>query len=338
MLRSPLRCALPLLASLLLGCGATRGFVADTAAAAVDEGVGELSQEEQRDELARILGDRELRRETREIARELVDAAISSATTEERAEAVTGLLRRFGTITGTEIGVHTGRSLATTMVAQLDEALANLSTEGSRERIALLTATVTRTLLEVFADGMRDHVGPAMREVVRQDVALGIEQALDERLTDAFANTSRIVAREAVIGAGEGLEELEERGDIRLLRSMSGTLEEGEDLAEAAVFGVGLLIGLLAAGIVLAVIALRRAKRGAGRTRDALLTLITAIKGTEREEWSGELCDALKRGLRDNEGAELVRDILRARPDLRLCPGVRDELEDDSELPSPTPR
>lgn len=316
-----------ILVPLLAACGAFRDLAGSTTAAGVDRGIGELAEEEQRDELARILEDRELRRETREAAAEIVNAAIDGAATQERVAAIEATLMRLGRLTGTEMGQHTGRSLAMTMVDEIDRALEGLTTEESRERIALLTRTVGASLADVMADGLREDVGPAVREVIRDDVAVGIEQALDERLDEALGDTARVMAREAVIGAGEGYEELREREDVGIVDRFRGALEQGEDLAQMLVFALGLLVGLLVGALVLTFLASRRARAKAEQEHDALLLVMSALKGTEGRPWSRELCDALREGMRDQRGGDVVRSVLRSRPDLRLCPGVREQLE-----------
>jgi hypothetical protein len=292
----------------LSGCGAS---VEGLAGGAVEGGLEELAQQERQRQLASVIADPEIQRATGEMVATLVGAAVGELTREERTAAIEDALARYSAVVGTELGSSVAQAVAREMRAALDEPLV------APDQLEQLSASVATGLARGLAVGLREEVGPATREVIREDVAVAMEEALDERLQAALGRAARTMAREAVIGATEAMAEGQEHrrgGGFR--ENLRGLFEQGEDVAQWSVAAVILLVvfALLSIGALL--IAARRARRDARRTRSALTTMVGAIERAEDRAWSPELHAILREAYRGEDSAELVRSILREDPSL----------------------
>lgn len=297
-----------ILALAVSGCGAT---VEGVAGGAVEGGLEELAEQEQQRQLATVIADPAIQRATGQMVAELVDAALGELTREERAAAFEDALARYTAVVGTELGSSVARAVAQEMQGVLDAPLV------APDRLEELSAGVAAGLARGLAAGLREEVGPATREVIREDVAVAMEEALDERLQAALGRAARTMAREAVIGATEAMAEGQEhRGGGGFRENLRGLFEQGEDVAQWSVAAVVLLVLFVVLAIGALVIAARRARRDARRTREALTTMISAIERAEDRAWSPELHTILRDAYRGHASAELVRSILREDPSL----------------------
>ncbi len=297
-----------ILALAISGCGAT---VEGVAGGAVEGGLEELAEQEQQHRIATVIADPAIQRATGQMVAELVDAALGELTREERAVAFEGALARHTAVVGTELGSSVARAVAAEMQGVLDAPLV------ASDRVEELSASVAAGLARGLAVGLREEVGPATREVIREDVAVAMEEALDERLQAALGRAARTMAREAVIGATEAMAEGQEhRGGGGFREDLRGLFEQGEDVAQWSVVAVALLVLFVVLAIGALVIAARRARRDARRTREALTTMMGAIERTEDRAWSPELHAILKEAYRGQASAALVRSILREDPSL----------------------
>lgn len=302
------RLSIGILALAIAGCGAT---VEGAAGGAVEGGLEELAEQEQQRQLASVIGDPEIQRATGEMVAALMDAALEELTREERAAAFEDALARYSAVVGTELGSSVSEAVAQQLQDSLDGSL------GSSDQLEELSASVAAGLARGLAVGLREEVGPAMREVIREDVAIAMEEALDDRLQAALGRAARTMAREAVIGATEAMAEGQEhRSGGGFRENLRGLFEQGEDVAQWSVAAVVLLVVFAVLAIGALVVAARRARTDARRTRQALSTMITAIEGAGDREWSPELHAILKEAYRGQDSPELVRSILREDPSL----------------------
>ena len=298
-----------ILAVAIAGCGAT---VEGVAGGAVEGGLEELAQQEQQRRLASVIADPEIQRATGDMVASLIDAALGELTREERAAAFENALARYTAVVGTELGSSVSQAVAREMRGVLDAELV------APDQLEELSASVSAGLARGLAVGLREEVGPATREVIREDVAVAMAEALDdERLQAALGRAARTMAREAVIGATEAMAEGQEHrrgGGFR--ENLRGLFEQGEDVAQWSVAAVVLLVVFAVLAIGALLIAARRARRDARRTRQALTTMVSAIEHTEDRAWSPELQAILREAYRGQDSPELVRSILREDPSL----------------------
>ncbi|MFW6087276.1 MAG: DUF4381 family protein [Myxococcota bacterium] len=304
----------------MMGCA--RGLASQAAGGAVDESLEEAAEAEGQRDLGKILSNPEVRQATRELSRSVVQGAIVGLTEDERLQGTDPALDGFATEVAAEVGAAATGAIVTTLSEQLPEltetTLDQLGSDGSREQLAAVTRTVTTAVLEAFAAGLRTDVGPALRQVIATDVALGTRAALDGGLGEAVGDTARIAGRNFVIGSEDGLVRVlgDEQGALSIV--LARTLGQGAGLAPLVFWGLALVAALLVAGLVWAVVRLRRARAEAREQREATRLLMTAFKAAEKRPWSEELQAVLRQEMRDREGAEHVRRLLRDHPELRM--------------------
>lgn len=320
LLRPPSAVVLVVSLASLLGCA--RGLASQAAGGAVDQSLEEASEQEGQQDLGKILSNPEVRQATRDLSRSVVQGAILGLTEDERLQEMDPALDGLAAGVAAEVGAAATEAMVTTLAERLPElseaTLDQLGSEDSRAQLASVTHAVTTALLEAFATGLRTDVGPALRQVIASDVAVGTRAALDGGLDEAIGNTARIVGRNFVIGSEDGLARVlaDEKGALSIV--LARTLGQGTGLASLMMWAWALAALLLAAGLVWTIIRFRRARAEAREQREATILLMSAFKESEKRPWSGELQEVLGRAMRDHEGAERVRRLLRDHPELRL--------------------
>jgi hypothetical protein len=310
-------CALTCLAALLgSGCaGTVKQAAKDAAPAAVEGAVDEAQDPETRNNIAQILADPQIRAATADMAEAVIDGALRGVTDPEQAarlERVTNLfVTQVGSALATSLQRDIGPALASTFANAVEGSLAGALDGDTEARLQALAVAVSRGTLHGVGESMLDMNGqasPALSYVVGQ-FARGVTREAAFGFQDAVTLS---VQRDA-----EG----HTRGDVlATVGRLSDLLRLGPILL---VGGLLLLLALGAAGLLWALLSLRRQRRLSRAHEDAALALARAIKATENAAWSDELRAHLARATDDDAGGEPLRRLLRDHAELKLSPRAR---------------
>jgi hypothetical protein len=310
-------CALTCLVTLLgAGCaGTVKQAAKDAAPAALEGAVDEAQDPETRNNIAQILADPQIRAATADMAEAVIDGALRGVTDQEqsaRLERVTNLfVTQVGSALATSLQRDIGPALASTFANAVEGSLAGALDGDTEERLQALAVAVSRGTLHGVGESMLDMNGqpsPALSYVMGQfarditrEAAFGFQDAVTLSVQrDADGHT---------------------RGDVlATVGRLSDLLRLGPILL---VGGLLLLLALGAAGLLWALLSLRRQRRLSRAHEDAALALARAIKATENAAWSDELRAHLARATDDDAGGEQLRRLLRDHAELKLSPRPR---------------
>jgi Flp pilus assembly protein TadB len=152
------------------------------------------------------------------------------------------------------------------------------------------------------------------------------EMGTPEERGQALGSVAHEVAKGATLGFQDAIDEAKRQrasGEMRkdegsLLVAAGDAAATGSRIMWMMSIGLGVIALVLALGLVWA-IRKNRARRAELEQRDeALLLLTAAIKSTETEPWANELRAALKKSMRDRQGGDHIRKVLREKQGLRL--------------------
>ena len=186
-------CSLGLVLS-LASCGPLISDIAEEAVdpavpVAVGESLAELAEEENQEYLNELLD-----LEGIEDASERIGRGI-----------VVGMLSAFATLDAPqfeEVDFSSG----------IDGAVYSLVSAVEQEATPVvvgLAFAMTMAVVEAMAVGLREEIGPVVRELLVQEVGPGIQEMLDEEFNAAIGETARQLAFYATIGTAEGLRQIE---------------------------------------------------------------------------------------------------------------------------------
>lgn len=147
--------------------------------------------------------------------------------------------------------------------------------------------------------------------MLENDVGGGARALLSPEFNSAVGGTAREISRQSVLGARAAITEIRPEG-------ISGILASAFESGWAVALALGALLLALTIGLVVVYARWRRDRAEAHRREDAVVSLAKAIKSMEERPWSPELKQELRAHLRDREGADYVREVLRNDPSLRL--------------------
>ncbi len=229
--------------ALAVGCGcassvkeATKGATTGTTEA--------MEEPENRQRVLSTVESPEIQAAVRDLAADATSGAASVITDEKSAEQI----RRFA--------VEVARAAAS---AAVDAALTQTSSPENQRRMqqsaVTMAESVTQASMSRLADDLPRTVGPAMGQVVRDDVAPSLRQLASSPDTRAaFSSAIYEAARQAVLGSNEATAELERSKPKKgLLARASSAMTEG-----GLVLGVAFVV--LLATIVVLLLALLRAR------------------------------------------------------------------------------
>jgi hypothetical protein len=262
--------------------GCIRYGAGEAAEGALGSVLDEMAEEERREQLAEVAASPEMQEAVEDLTRAVARAAVAG------------------------------------MAEELDAVLTEDLDEQARARMEPLVGGLTEAMLVAFADNMRAEVGPAMRQVLARDVGAGMAEALDGPLGHALARTARNVGRELTVGTGEGVATLADADAPPSVPALAALTQGGMSLLHVGAAILALLVLLLASLLGYLIVRTRHARAEAHAREESLLVLLTAIKGAQGQPWAPELRALLGRELRDQQGAERLRELLRRHPELRL--------------------
>ena len=262
--------------------------------AATDEAVEEATDVEARRRLLAMAEDPRIKEATQEMVEQAMKGVVESLHEEP-------VQKQMGEITNTLTN------------AFVDEVVTALSAPGTQQKFQHAAAGFASGVLAEAAQSMRSEFGPAMRDVVQQDLAPAMRASLDDQMNQTLGHTAQRVAYSAVLGANEGLGDAFSSGFGRDLRSWSGT---GINLLYAALFGLGLVALILLSLAVMAVARARRARSDVQRLESATLLLATAMRERHESPETTEIVELVRAALHDHvesHGRHRLLDALSLR-------------------------
>lgn len=300
------------------GCAETAKQAARSAAPAAAEGTLDAARKpDNRQDIATIIGDPQIREASKALAGSVADGVFDALTDEERTAALERLSARLVEHLGPALAKTTMRDLRPAMSAviaeSVDQTMARLLSDENRERAGSVVAEIAQSAVR----GMSEQIG--------NDVArLG---ATPDGTAEA-ANLSLLLARNAGRGVALGIQDAVSE---TTLRREQGQKRPGEILAlagQAADLGVGLAaamaLALIGGAIALCAILAwlgwraRNFRRESERREDALLMLARVIKSTENAAWAQELHERIRDAARDDTAGNTLREVLHRHGNLRL--------------------
>lgn len=193
----------------------------------------------------------------------------------------------------------------------VDGAFDSFTSEEHSARMNALVDTYVRTATVSFAAAMREHLEPEIARMVGASVDAAFARASAPENREFLGGTAREISRQTVLGARAGLAEARPGG-------AAGVFATALTTGWAFALFFGLLLIALAIGLIVVYRRGRRDRAEAHRREEAVISLTRAIKSMEERPWSPELRRELREQLRDREGTEYLREVLRQDPSLRL--------------------
>ncbi len=279
---------------------ASKAAVQGAAPAAADAGLTMMEDQRTRQRVADIMGTPEVQQAIQELSGGVSAGVVKGLTSDEMTAHMTKLVEQF--TQAFMVGF-------TRSVGEVDLGPAADKLQARADGIAAsITASVARSLAKEVPESIApalhkaivDDVGPAMGEVMHKDVAPGFASMMKSPdVQAAFAQTTREVARQAVLGSNEGLAELAEKKKRDEGGSPLGTI--------GAFFATRTwLLVLLVAAVVFAIplIWLLRERREATRYREEAerrtnraSALLAAIERNGEQGWSNNVLELLREQL-----------------------------------------
>lgn len=294
--------------ALTLGCARTaREAARQGAPAAVEGSLDKVEQPPTRARIAEVLEDPHLLDSTSHLSAAVADGVVQSVTGPDSQARLQQATERLVV----EASPAVARALDETIDASLDRALA----PGMEERIEDLVAAATRSTLQGLGRELVDGQGrpaPALSHAtghlvrgLTREAALGLDDAVRKAQQEAGAGNTRDAGLLALAGESAHL----------VLGGTRALVWSPVLLALAALAAVTTLL-------TLALILLQRYRSRSRAHTEAVLALARAIKSTENARWAGELRDHLRDTVRNTEGGEELRKLLRDHADLWFAPAA----------------
>jgi hypothetical protein len=242
-----------------------------------------------------------VRRATHDLGVGLVNGLISGLSDEQQ----TARIREMAQGTAADLTATLAGSMQRELAPAVRQVAASAAegamrqalSEPQRMQAAAFASDVTRATVAA----MVQELGPALRDSVSPE------------LRDALSDATRQMAREAVIGAQEGMAEYRQQNP-------GGLLARGVALAQWIAVLLALVIAALGLWLYKLTAQARRGRAEAKRREAAMLVLAEAIRATEGKPGSRELLDEIQRRLGGSEQSDYLRRILRTDPDIGARP------------------
>jgi hypothetical protein len=229
----------------VVGCApnlqsAAKEVAVGAAPAAIDSSLETLTEQRTRDRVLLLMSSPEMQKTLESIATSFTKGATKVLTSDEMAKSSSELASSI--------------AQAATRVA-VDAAMSELASPANERRLTDLmtaaTTAATRSAMVSMADELRRTLGPALGDMVRENVVPSVRGLMTD--SDARSTVGAIafeVSRQAVLGSNDAMAELERRRNKQgTLAQLSGLFAHTQLLlAGAAVAGlamIGLLVALL---------------------------------------------------------------------------------------------
>ena len=227
----------------------------------------------------------------------------------------------------------------------LDGAMQTLSEEDRQAQMKVLMAEVQKAANQMIASSLDTALSSMLSEKTEKriramlvgivaDMIVTVTKTAKAELTptdegvEAMSLAARKVTKQVTLGFQDAIDEThtaKEKGDLP--QGHGSVLWAAGEVAEsgnALIYGLGGAIGILTLALVGMFVWFSRRFRShqseLEKREEALVLLTEAIKSTEEKPWAGELQSALRQKLRDQDGGNVMRNLLKKRGDLRYNP------------------
>jgi hypothetical protein len=232
-----------LLLPTLVGCApnlqsAAKDVTQGAVPAAIDSSLETLAEQRTRERVLQLMSSPEMQKTLEAMATSFTKGATKVLTSDEMAKSSSELTSSI--------------ARAATRVA-VDAAMSEMASPENERRLTDLmtaaTAAATRSAMASMADELRRSLGPALGDVVRDNVAPSVRGMMTDPETRSTVGAIAFEAsREAVLGSNDAMAELErKRNKQGTLARLSGLLEHTELLLGFVVVAVCAIVGLLVA-------------------------------------------------------------------------------------------
>ncbi|MDB4934012.1 MAG: hypothetical protein JWP87_984 [Labilithrix sp.] len=282
---------------------ASEEAVKGAAPAAAGASLGLLEDQRTRQRVADVLGTPEMQDAIQELSSGLSAGVVKGLASDEMTAHMTKLVEQFMRAFVNAFAQSAGElgPSADALQARADRFASTLSASVTRS----IATEIPQSLAPALHKAIVDDLGPAMGEVMQKDMAPGFAAMMKSAdVQSALAQTTREVARQAVLGSNEGLAELSEKKQRN---------EGGSPLGTIGAFFVTRtwLVVLIVAAVVFAIpiLWLLRERRTATRYRqdaerraNRASALLAAIERSGDRGWSNNVLELLREQLVGDEG------------------------------------
>lgn len=275
---------------------------------AIQAGIDKMDDPETKRRIAQMMASPEMRAVERELIAGLVDSTLATLSEEERAERIGALTTRA------MAGIVRGASRE--LSGAMDEAMGPERRNQLSQAVGTIVAASVRSAVEGLRDAelgktlstaMTDEIGPAVQKALRENIGPGLAEALkDEEFTRSLGATARVLGREMVLGATEGLAQTQQPkqdGSPSVLTRITDFARQGAKFAGSAAWLFGLIIVALFVWIMKLLAQAKRYREESDRRAATARLLTEASKVSEGKPWSNEFISALQERIRAEEEA-----------------------------------
>lgn len=284
-----------------LGCvSGTNRIVRAAVPAGIDETLGAFDDPENQELLLRLAEDPELREAAHDLAAAVARGAFDGVTDEEHARELKALSESYvRTVSAAlaqeldeEISPAATRSVQRIVGGAIASAMSSKQERLTRGFVDGVTRTAVVALMQSTAQGLQDDLGPALGAVIRKDLGPALRAAihddlqpalhelLDSEGSEAASRLVRQIAKDAVLGANDGMSELG--------ISLSPNEEDGMGLFGWVTVVLGLVVAILLILLVRTILRRRTLEQDRARLEQERLrserTLLTILRTLQSAE------------------------------------------------------
>lgn len=307
-----------------IGCAGAEGLTRRAVPAALDSSVEYLEDPEAQKKIQRLLEDPQIQAASRELTSALVEGALDGATDEERQTRLRGLTTRFID----SVAAAAARNLREDISPALNQAaasavqrvLATALSPQSRQQAGAMVDEVTRSAVSAMTQsagrGLRDDLGPALGHMIRADLAPAMRDAVRTDLLPVVFLMSREMSRGVVLGAADGLRELDVRNRLgeyegSLWNRLDLLLHKGIQLSQILAWALGLLVVIFGVLFARAVLLRRRIEAERARSERILLGVMQGLQQGSDKPDVEHLLASLRERHPDLTDEEYFRELSR---------------------------
>ncbi|MFP4598840.1 MAG: hypothetical protein ACLFVJ_11340 [Persicimonas sp.] len=201
----------------------------------------------------------------------------------------------------------------------------------SEELSAAELESTAPTYLSAFAEALIAQIGPAIRRMIREEIGPGVAEAIrqhigpataqmltDDQMQQALADTARVVGRNSLLGANQGLIEVSQGEPVGggPMAGLGETLTAGQETLETVLWMLGAAVLVLLLLIVVLGLGLWRTfARSQELTQEnklreeALVGMARAVEAAE--ETDADIVESALRDIEHRDGVDRLRELLR---------------------------
>jgi hypothetical protein len=286
-----------LVLGLALAACAPQNLARQVSRAAIDEGAEELTRDDTQQSLREASADPKLQAAAQDMTRQIAEGVLQAMESPRAREQMTAITR----------------AVTQAAVQQMVAALGNQQTLASMQA---LTRGATDAALKQVAANLKTDLGPSMRALLEDEVALGIAGALrSDAMQPALGRAIETTAHHAMLGfnSGAGAAWNGNEGAMREARMLPG-VASGWLIAAFALLGLTALI--FVSGAVMLMARARRTHNEVARLESATLLLATAMRERQQTEQTDEILAVVQQALEgraEKTGKHRILNAIRMR-------------------------